>query len=87
MERFDVSEGDRLAEMVEAAQSGEEVEIMAGDKVVAHLTVTRVGADEKRAALSGAELVARLEALRRELPPAVFAINWTDAVRQMRDED
>ena len=85
MERYDVSEGARLAEMVEAAERGEDVEIAESGRVVARLTAEPLPV--AATPLNGAELVERLEALRRELPPRVFAIDWTGAVRAMRDEE
>lgn len=72
MERFDISESDRLAEMVSAARAGVEVEIMQDGKVVAHLVAARD------------KLVTEVEALRASLPAEARAIDWGAAVRHMR---
>lgn len=72
MERFDVSEGDRLADMVSRAERGEPVEITRDGAVVARLTgVPRVD-------------VSALEALHRTLPPQVFGLEWLAGLNEVR---
>ncbi len=87
MERFDVSEGARLAEMVEVARSGEDVVITAAGEEVARLTVPPSRSPDRRRVMNGPDLVREINELRKELPPAVFKIDWSNAVREMRDED
>ena len=74
MERFDISEGDRLAEMVSAAERGETVEITRGGNTVARIVT------------ASDQLVQDLERLHAKLPPVVRAIDWSSAVRQMRED-
>lgn len=87
MERYDVSEGARQAEMVEAARLGEDVVITNAGEEVARVTAQPKPSKGGRATMTGADLARELDKLRESLPPAVFKIDWTNAVREMRDEE
>ena len=85
MERFDVTEHDRLAEMVDAAERGETVEITRRGRTVARVVGELSAEDPDK---GGTELdLEALERLHASLPPEVRAIDWTAAVRQMREDD
>ena len=84
MERYDVSEGARLAEMVEAAQQGEEVEIVREGAVVARLVhQTPTSPPQVRKTVIDWN---RLDDLHRSLPPEVLGGNAGEEVSRMRDE-
>lgn len=72
MERFDVTEGERLSDMVARAERGEPVEITRDGRVVAR--VTGVG-----------DLRASLEELHRKLPPEVLDLDWRETLDEVRD--
>ena len=87
MERYDVSEGARLAEMVEAARSGADVVITDAGEDVARVTTTPVPSTNQRKPITGADFIREVDELRKGLPPVVFTIDWSNAVREMRDEE
>ena len=76
MERFDVSEGDRFAEMVDAAERGRTVARMAAEPVSSIGEVEPVTFD-----------AAAWEELYRRLPPELLGGDATAEVRAMRDEE
>lgn len=76
MERFDVSEGDRFAEMVSAARAGVEVEITEGGEVVARMS--------RPARPSFRE---QMEAHWRSLPSEVRQVDWGAEIGCARSED
>lgn len=84
MERFDVSEAERFAEMVGAAQAGAEVEITKDGSVVAR--VVAAGATGVPAMTPMQDFLSRLARLRQELPPELLGGDATSEIRAMRDE-
>lgn len=71
MERFDISEGERLADMVARAERGEAVEITRDGRVVARVT----GAGDLRT---------HLEELHRKLPTEVLGQDWQGTLDEVR---
>ncbi len=71
MERFDVTEGERLSDMVARAERGEPVEITRDGRVVAR--VTGVG-----------DVRAHLEELHRKLPPQILDQDWQETLAEVR---
>ena len=87
MERYDVSEGARLAEMVDAVTQGGEVVITSGGAEGARVVPAFARTPSSS---GGASLVSDFEALeqaRAALPSSVRRLDWTGELRAMRDED
>lgn len=83
MERHDVSQGDRFAEMVSAAEAGVDVEITRGGAVVA-----RVVGEVKPGGANGRAFLDELAAITKLLPPEILGTgDMTGVVRAMRDEE
>ena len=82
MERYDVSEGDRFAEMVSAAQAGAEVEITKNGAVVARMLPPVASPSP-----GGQAFLARLAELHKKLPPEIMGGDAAAEIRAMRDED
>ena len=87
MERYDVSEGARLAEMVEAATHGGEVVITDGGADVARLIPAFVRPITPPDCADPASDFDALEQARAALPSPVKDLDWTGELRAMRDED
>ena len=87
MERFDVSEGARLAEMVHAAEGGHEVVITTSGREIARLVASFVPNDIASPEVDGEADLLALERVRDTLPPAALKLNWSGALNQMREED
>ena len=86
MERYDVSEGARLSEMVEAAERGEDVEIVREGAVVARLVYgSAASARAGDQSATGIDWDA-LDELHRSLPPDMLGGNAGEEVSRMRDE-
>lgn len=81
MERFDVSEGERLSDMVARAERGEPVEITRDGRVVAR--VTGASGTAPKPALS----IEKLRALRARVPAGMKVEDAAALIREMRDMD
>lgn len=84
MERIDVSDGRRVADLVDAVERGDAVMIVRDGVVVAEVV-------PPSAALTPPEPrpfdLAALERFHAEHPMPRFEQSWTDLIREMRDED
>lgn len=78
MERIDISEDRRMADLVAAVERGEEVVIVREGTVVAEVRSTEPPRKFDMAAL---------ERFHAEHPMPRFEQSWGDLIRKMRDED
>ena len=85
MERFDVSEGDRFAEMVNAAERGEVVEITREGRTVAQMegVPERTSAKRSRSSFDPAAW----DDLHRHMPPELLGGDATAELRSFRDQE
>lgn len=84
MERIDISDDRRVADLVEAVERGDAVEIVRDGVVVA-----KVAAPEPtvRAPEPQPIDIADLERFHAEHPMPRFEQSWGELIREMRDED
>lgn len=83
MERFDISEDDRLAWMIDAVQRGETVEITRDGAIVAEIVAPAPHAARRTPRFDPSEW----EALHRRLPPDLLGGNGAEELRALRDAD
>lgn len=84
MERIDISDGRRVADLVEAVERGDEVVIVRDGLVVARVAAP----DPKVSALEAQPIdIAQLERFHAEHPMPRFEKSWGELIREMRDED
>lgn len=84
MERIDISDGRRVADLVDAVERGDEVVIVREGVVVA--TVVPPVPPLPRAEPRPFDIAA-LERFHAEHPMPRFEQSWADLIREMRDED
>ncbi|WP_353205634.1 hypothetical protein [Sphingomonas sp.] len=84
MERIDISDDRRVADLVEAVERGDEVVIVRDGVVVAAVvapTPPAVVPESRRFDLAG------LERFHAKHPMPHFEQSWSDVIREMRDEN